>query len=116
MLFTLFVISLAQKSRTDTSNFDRDFTSEEPTLTPVDSAIIKAINQEEFQGFSFVNDDYGKFHNLSTGSNCQPSVAATAAAAAPPPSRQATNAAESPDAVEAAVITSVDGTTATPSG
>ena len=25
-------------------------------------AIIKAINQEEFDGFSFINDDYGKFH------------------------------------------------------
>ena len=51
-----------QKSRTDTNNFDKDFTSEEPTLTPVDMAIIKAINQEEFDGFSFINDDYGKFH------------------------------------------------------
>jgi len=35
-------------------------------LTPVDSAIIKAINQEEFAGFSFINDDYGKFQPSST--------------------------------------------------
>ncbi|XP_074655655.1 calcium-independent protein kinase C-like isoform X2 [Tubulanus polymorphus] len=49
------------KSRTDANNFDKDFTSEEPTLTPVDPSIVKAINQEEFCGFSFVNPDYGKF-------------------------------------------------------
>jgi len=35
-------------------------------LTPVDPAIIKAINQEEFAGFSFINDDYGKFQPSST--------------------------------------------------
>lgn len=51
------------KTRTDVSNFDKDFTSEEPILTPVDPAIVKAINQEEFAGFSFVNDDFGK-HNF----------------------------------------------------
>ena len=45
------------------SNFDKDFTSEEPILTPVDPAIVKAINQEEFAGFSFVNEDFGK-HNF----------------------------------------------------
>lgn len=49
-----------QKSRTDANNFDKDFTSEDPVLTPVDPAIIKAINQEEFRGFSFINPDYGK--------------------------------------------------------
>ncbi|XP_076442958.1 calcium-independent protein kinase C-like isoform X1 [Babylonia areolata] len=48
------------KSKVDANNFDRDFTSEEPTLTPVDVAVVKAINQEEFRGFSFVNPDYGK--------------------------------------------------------
>ena len=49
-----------QKSKVDANNFDRDFTSEEPTLTPVDAAVVKAINQEEFRGFSFINPDYGK--------------------------------------------------------
>ncbi|ESO04662.1 hypothetical protein HELRODRAFT_78764 [Helobdella robusta] len=49
------------KTRTDVSNFDKDFTSEEPTLTPVNPEIVEAINQEEFAGFSFVNEDYGKF-------------------------------------------------------
>jgi len=53
----LFVL---QKSRTDASNFDRQFTAEQPTLTPVDSAVVDNITQEEFCGFSFVNDDFGK--------------------------------------------------------
>ncbi|XP_064603809.1 calcium-independent protein kinase C-like isoform X2 [Liolophura sinensis] len=48
------------KSKTDANNFDKDFTSEEPELTPVDQAVVKAINQEEFRGFSFTNPDYGK--------------------------------------------------------
>ncbi|XP_052106988.1 calcium-independent protein kinase C-like isoform X2 [Mytilus californianus] len=48
------------KSKTDANNFDKDFTSEEPTLTPVDPSVVKAINQEEFSGFSFINPDYGK--------------------------------------------------------
>ena len=47
-----------QTSRFDVANFDKDFTSKEPTLTPTEPAIIKAINQDEFVGFSFVNDDY----------------------------------------------------------
>jgi Protein kinase C terminal domain len=58
-----------QKNRTDTANFDKDFTSEEPSLTPVDPAVIKAINQDEFAGFSFINDDFGKFHPRSTMSS-----------------------------------------------
>ncbi|PVD26674.1 hypothetical protein C0Q70_14352 [Pomacea canaliculata] len=48
------------KSKVDANNFDRDFTSEEPVLTPIDPAVVKAINQEEFRGFSFINPDYGK--------------------------------------------------------
>lgn len=48
------------KSKTDANNFDKDFTTEEPILTPMDIAMVKAINQEEFRGFSFVNHDYGK--------------------------------------------------------
>lgn len=54
------------KSRTDANNFDKDFTSEEPTLTPVDMNVVKAINQEEFQGFSFINPDYGKMSYCPT--------------------------------------------------
>lgn len=42
----------------DISNFDRDFTNEQPKLTPVDSECVKHIDQREFRGFSFVNPDY----------------------------------------------------------
>ncbi|CAH1792083.1 unnamed protein product [Owenia fusiformis] len=55
------------KSKTDANNFDKDFTSEEPTLTPIDGEIIKAINQEEFKGFSMVNPEFGRISNLPTG-------------------------------------------------
>lgn len=58
------------KSRTDTSNFDKDFTSEKPTLTPTDPAVIMAINQSEFTGFSFVNEEFGKL-NLSAAQGAQ---------------------------------------------
>nr|CFW94231.1 Eka-inaC2 protein [Euperipatoides kanangrensis] len=46
------------KTKKDVNNFDQDFTKEEPVLTPIDPAIVRAINQEEFRGFSFVNPDY----------------------------------------------------------
>ncbi|MCP9262718.1 Protein kinase C [Dirofilaria immitis] len=46
------------KSKRDVSNFDADFTKEEPTLTPTEPAVIRAINQEEFRNFSFVNPDF----------------------------------------------------------
>lgn len=45
------------KTKRDVNNFDQDFTKEEPTLTPVDDAIIKQINQEEFKGFSYCGED-----------------------------------------------------------
>ena len=46
------------RSRLDISNFDKDFTTEEPVLTPIDRSIVGAIQQEEFSDFSFVNPDY----------------------------------------------------------
>lgn len=39
-------------------NFDTEFTKEEPVLTPIPVDVILSINQEEFQGFSFVNYDF----------------------------------------------------------
>ncbi|XP_043273775.1 protein kinase C [Venturia canescens] len=42
----------------DTTNFDAEFTREEPVLTPVEHGIVEAINQDEFEGFSFVNNDF----------------------------------------------------------
>ncbi|CAL1536968.1 unnamed protein product [Lymnaea stagnalis] len=55
------------KNKTDANNFDRDFTSEDPVLTPVDPAVIKTINQDEFRGFSFTNPDYGKLEMEAGG-------------------------------------------------
>ncbi|XP_015218280.1 protein kinase C epsilon type [Lepisosteus oculatus] len=45
------------KTKRDVNNFDQDFTREEPVLTPVEDAIIKQINQEEFKGFSYFGED-----------------------------------------------------------
>ncbi|TSK14872.1 Protein kinase C epsilon type [Bagarius yarrelli] len=44
------------KTKRDVNNFDQDFTREDPVLTPVDDAIIKQINQEEFKGFSYFGE------------------------------------------------------------
>lgn len=63
------------KSRTDANNFDKDFTCEEPTLTPVDIHVVSVINQDEFRGFSFVNPDYGRL-----GTGCGSGGATTSAA------------------------------------
>ena len=46
-----------QKTKRDVNNFDQDFTREEPVLTLVDEAIVKQINQEEFNGFSYFGED-----------------------------------------------------------
>ncbi|KAL9113782.1 MAG: hypothetical protein Q9227_002227 [Pyrenula ochraceoflavens] len=43
------------KSATDTSNFDSEFTSVTPVLTPVQSVLSQAM-QEEFRGFSYSAD------------------------------------------------------------
>ncbi|KAL9616630.1 MAG: hypothetical protein Q9160_008513 [Pyrenula sp. 1 TL-2023] len=43
------------KSATDTSNFDQEFTSVTPVLTPVQSVLSQAM-QEEFRGFSYSAD------------------------------------------------------------
>ncbi|KAL2019853.1 hypothetical protein VTK56DRAFT_9115 [Thermocarpiscus australiensis] len=43
------------KSPTDTSNFDSEFTSVTPVLTPVNSVLSQAM-QEEFRGFSYTAD------------------------------------------------------------
>lgn len=50
------------KSAVDTDNFDPEFTMEHAQLSPVETALIQTINQEEFAGFSFVNNDFGSFN------------------------------------------------------
>lgn len=49
-------------------NFDAEFTKEDPILTPVPIDVTLSINQEEFQGFSFVNSDFNpnKFKSSQT--------------------------------------------------
>ncbi|XP_031621437.1 protein kinase C isoform X1 [Contarinia nasturtii] len=47
------------KSPKDALNFDTEFTKEEPVLTPVPNDVIRCINQDEFAGFSFVNQNFG---------------------------------------------------------
>ncbi|KAK2708104.1 calcium-independent protein kinase C-like [Artemia franciscana] len=46
------------KNKKDTVNFDSEFTKEDPVLTPINPDVVRAINQEEFRGFSFINPDY----------------------------------------------------------
>ncbi|XP_017891352.1 protein kinase C isoform X2 [Ceratina calcarata] len=46
------------KSKKDVMNFDAEFTKEDPVLTPENPDEVSYINQEEFQGFSFVNKDF----------------------------------------------------------
>jgi len=46
------------KSSTDVDNFDKDFTREEPKLTPTDSNVIKSIPQDEFKNFSYENPNF----------------------------------------------------------
>ncbi|KAM8833209.1 protein kinase C eta type [Synchiropus picturatus] len=45
------------KTPEDVNNFDPDFTQEEPTLTPIDDPMFSAINQDEFQNFSFTSPE-----------------------------------------------------------
>ena len=42
-----------QKGSADTSNFDEEFTKEQPTLTPVHTQ-LSSQDQQEFTGFSWV--------------------------------------------------------------
>ncbi|XP_071522883.1 protein kinase C [Panulirus ornatus] len=43
------------KGRKDAVNFDAEFTKEDPVLTFINAEVVRAINQAEFVGFSFVN-------------------------------------------------------------
>ena len=58
---------MLQKSKVDANNFDRDFTSEDPTLTPVDAGVVKTINKEEFRGFSFINPHFAQLQLEGAG-------------------------------------------------
>ncbi|XP_044728006.1 protein kinase C isoform X2 [Chrysoperla carnea] len=57
------------KSKKDALNFDAEFTKEEPVLTPINMDIVNSINQEEFKGFSFVNENFNPARYLSIEKN-----------------------------------------------
>lgn len=49
-----------QQSAFDANNFDVDFTMEPAVVTPVDKELVLSIDQEQFQGFSYVSSDFGQ--------------------------------------------------------
>lgn len=53
----LFVL-LFKKNVKDVGNFDREFTSEAPKLTPTDKLFVMNLDQTEFDGFSYVNPEF----------------------------------------------------------
>ncbi|XP_041927693.1 protein kinase C eta type-like isoform X1 [Alosa sapidissima] len=45
------------KTAEDVNNFDPDFTSEEPILTPIEDPLIASSSQDEFRDFSFTSEE-----------------------------------------------------------
>ena len=66
--YIFFFFPKLQKNKRDVLNFDPEFTKEEPVLTPVNPEVVRTINQEEFKGFSFYNQEYGKLSSLGNSS------------------------------------------------
>nr|CDS30157.1 protein kinase c epsilon type [Hymenolepis microstoma] len=62
------------RSRFDTTNFDKDFTNEDPVLTPLDhSNELAAVEQDVFAAFDCVNPDYSALrHHATRPSQQQP--------------------------------------------
>lgn len=54
----LFLTSVLPQGGKKGENFDKFFTSAPSVLTPSDPDVLAAINQEEFQGFSYTNGDF----------------------------------------------------------
>ena len=53
-----FVSVSLQKGKKSASNFDPEFTKEAVKLSPVENAVVAAIEPEVFDGFSFTNPEY----------------------------------------------------------
>lgn len=52
------VLSIQQKDKRDTSNFDKEFTRQPVELTPTDKLFIMNLDQNEFAGFSYTNPEF----------------------------------------------------------
>jgi len=62
------------KSPYDTTNFDSDFTRLPANFTPVSQQALNAINQNEFIGFTYVNNDFVSPPSHSSKSDTSSSV------------------------------------------
>lgn len=51
-------LSIWQRDKRDTSNFDKEFTRQPVGLTPTDKLFIMNLDQNEFAGFSYTNPEF----------------------------------------------------------
>lgn len=52
------LLSVWQRDKRDTSNFDKEFTRQPVELTPTDKLFIMNLDQNEFAGFSYTNPEF----------------------------------------------------------
>lgn len=52
------LLSIWQRDKRDTSNFDKEFTRQPVELTPTDKLFIMNLDQNEFAGFSYTNPEF----------------------------------------------------------
>lgn len=52
------LLSVWQRDKRDTSNFDKEFTRQPVELTPTDKLFTMNLDQNEFAGFSYTNPEF----------------------------------------------------------